>query len=129
MGGAAMLSNVTGAELARRFQRLLTTYSELRSSGELHLKGVVEWLLPAFRDARKKWAEGQRQVADDFNLLAVIGVEGDEVRHSKILAWLLDRRIEHGTHAQGNLGFRLFLEEFGPDLEEPGDRHVAAYAD
>ena len=40
-------------------------------------------------------------------------IKTDEACHSKILAWLLDRRIDRGTHAQGSLGFRLLLEELG----------------
>ena len=44
-------------------------------------------------------------------MLDVIGLTNNEKAHSDILAWLLDRDLTHlGTHAQGNLGFRLFLE-------------------
>jgi hypothetical protein len=87
--------------------------------------------LPMFRDlldgylkSRETWAQAQRATADDFNLFEVMNVVGDENRHSRILAWLLDRRIEHGTHAQGNLGFRLFLEVLAEKLRIP-----VSYAD
>jgi hypothetical protein len=63
-----------------------------------------------------RWAAYQVKYADDFNVFDVMKVEHDEVTHSKLLAWLLDRRIEHGTHAQGSLGFQLFLEELQEDL-------------
>ena len=72
--------------------------------------------LTTYLECRERWAASQVALADDFNLFRVMNVEYDEVRHSKVLAWLLDRRIEHGTHAQGNLGFRLFLEELQRDL-------------
>jgi hypothetical protein len=85
-------------------------------------------MLTGFRSARADWAALQRASADDFNLFEVIEVDGDEICHSKILAWLLDRRIEHGTHAQGNLGFRLFLEELGPELTDERDERVMTYA-
>ena len=56
----------------------------------------------------------QRSTADDFNLLDVLGVASRETRHCRVLAWLLDhRRHELGTHAQGPLGFRLFLKAVG----------------
>ena len=52
----------------------------------------------------------QEQFADDFNLLDVMNLAGKEIRHSMMLAWLLDHDLRKlGTHAQGNLGFRLFL--------------------
>jgi len=55
----------------------------------------------------------QEKVADDFNLLDVMRLTGKEIRHSMVLAWLLDRDMRKlGTHAQGNLGFRLFIDEF-----------------
>lgn len=115
-------------ELKRRFRSLITGHAELRSKETGRLKKALDELLPGFQLARKKWAESQRKSADDFNLFEVMRVEADEVCHSKILAWLLDHRIEKGSHAQGNLGFRLFLEEIGKDLRQERDGQVAAYA-
>ncbi len=60
----------------------------------------------------------QEQVADDFNLLEVMDLTGKETRHSMVLAWLLDHDMRKlGTHAQGNLGFRLFLSELGLPID------------
>ncbi len=60
----------------------------------------------------------QEQVADDFNLLEVMDLTGKETRHSMVLAWLLDHDMRKlGTHAQGNLGFRLFLSEFSLPID------------
>lgn len=71
-------------------------------------------LLDGYSAAQEKRAFQQRISAEDFNILEVLDILDDESRHSRILAWLLDRRIDHfGTHAQASLGFRLFLEEFG----------------
>jgi len=69
-------------------------------------------LIDGFLDQIELWRKAQESTAEEFNLFDVLDVAGDEVRHSRLLAWLLDRRLEKaGTHAQGNLGFRLFLEE------------------
>jgi hypothetical protein len=76
----------------------------------------IEAVFDGYLEARMSWAETQRKSADDFNLLEVLGIQYDELCHSKILAWLLDRRIEQGTHAQGNLGFQALLEELGEEL-------------
>ncbi len=84
---------------------------------------VVTTMLDGYLANRGRWAEQQKLSADDFNLFEVMEVEHDEVRHSMILAWLLDSRLEHGTHAQGNLCFRLFLEEFERELQL--DRSIA----
>jgi hypothetical protein len=77
----------------------------------------IQAFLDGFHRVRSAWERNQGALADDFNLLQVMEVAEDEATHSKILAWLLDRRLEHGTHAQGNLGFRLFVQELGPELK------------
>ncbi len=81
-------------------------------------------LLHGHDRARRDWAARQKKTADDFNLLDVLEATDDELRHSAMLAWLLEHRMEHGgTHAQGNLGFRLFLEELGLPAEYAEDAY------
>ena len=64
-----------------------------------------------FTSAKSTWQQKQRTLADSFNILAVLKLTGNEVRHSMVLAWLLDKNMEHhGTHAQGSLGFEVFLK-------------------
>ena len=92
-------------------------------------EGVFGDLMSDYKRAREKWAEAQRATADDFNLFEVMGVQWEEVCHSRLLAWLLDPRIERGTHAQGELGFRLFLQELEKELDPQGNRGITAYAD
>jgi hypothetical protein len=75
--------------------------------------------MDGYQESRALWAKAQEATADDFNFLEVMNVVGDENRHSNILAWLLDQRIEHGTHAQGNLGFKLFLKVLAGKLILP----------
>ena len=116
-------------ELARRFEVLIKHHAHLRVKEVNRLVTVLDRLVPSYQAARKKWAEKQKASADDFNLFAVIDVEGDEVRHTKILAWLLDSRIEHGTHAQGNLGFRLFLKHLQKELFGDAGLPATAYVD
>lgn len=71
-------------------------------------------LLGGYAEAVEAWRKAQEGTADDFNLLSVMKVSGDELRHSMVLAWLLDHDLMRlGTHAQGRLGFRLFLHELG----------------
>jgi hypothetical protein len=75
-------------------------------------RGRFARLLSGRADAWEKYREGQESVADDFNLLGVLDLTKNEVRHSMVLAWFLDRDLRKlGTHAQGNLGFRCFLSE------------------
>ena len=72
----------------------------------------------------EQWKEDQKGTADDFNLLEVMQCTGNELRHSRILAWMLDHDLMRlGTHAQGNIGFRLFLAEVGL----PGDYASCGY--
>jgi hypothetical protein len=123
-----MQTETDPGELYRRFRSLVTTHAKLHAKEAAGLRTIWAELLDRFLAERKKWAESQLQSADDFNLLEVLEVEGDEVTHSKILAWLLDHRIESGTHAQGNLGFRLFLKELRREFGEVHYRQLEAYA-
>jgi hypothetical protein len=77
----------------------------------------IRILLVGYDEAVKHHRQAQEELADDFNLLDVMRLTGKEIRHSMVLAWLLDHDLSKlGTHAQGNLGFRLFLEEFSLPL-------------
>lgn len=80
-------------------------------------RDAIASLLNGFDSAVQSWRESQKEKADDFNLLEVMQLTGKEIRHSMVLAWLLDWDLSRaGTHAQGNLGFRLFLEELQNEL-------------
>jgi hypothetical protein len=117
------------SDLIRRFESLIARHAELRSKEVGQLTKVLNELLPGFLAERKNWAQAQRKTADDFNLFQVMGVDAAEVCHSTLLAWLLDHRIEGGTHAQGPLGFRLFLEELRRELQEEHGGDVTSYAE
>jgi hypothetical protein len=81
-------------------------------------------LLTGYDATVEQWKEDQKGTADDFNLLEVMQWTGNELRHSMILAWMLDHDLMRlGTHAQGDLGFRLFLAEVGL----PGDYASCGY--
>jgi hypothetical protein len=75
-------------------------------------------LLLDYNESIQLYRHQQEQCADDFNLFDVMRLTGKEIRHSMVLAWLLDHDIRKlGTHAQGSLGFRLFLDEFRLPLD------------
>jgi hypothetical protein len=75
-------------------------------------------LLRQFEDIHHVWEKRQISVAEGFNVLRTMRLTRKELCHSDILAWLLDHRLDDfGTHAQGNLGFRLFLEKLGLPAE------------
>jgi len=110
--------SVGGGVRAAKFSRLLNGFLQIgrnckSQNATEDARQVTRFsaLVNGFQGHIVNWQRSQRSTAEDFNLLEVMGVTGDEVRHSMLLAWLLDRRLEkHGTHAQGNLGLRLFLE-------------------
>ncbi len=86
-----------------RAQELQEAHVNLRSMQKL----VVE-----HTSAIEEWRLRQEGLADDFNILEVLNLTGNEIRHSMVLAWLLDHDFARsGTHAQGRLGFKLFLAE------------------
>jgi hypothetical protein len=113
--------------LVRRFRGLMKQHADACKVESARIRIALDGVFLKFLEARRTWAVKQRSSADDFNLFELMKVDGDEVNHSRLLAWLLDHRIEHGTHAQGSLGFRLFLEELANDLRL--DTAPTCYAD
>ena len=107
------------AECARRVEA-----AEEEQAADDHER--IGGLLAGYAGSVERDRFQQEEIADDFNLLDVLRLTDKETRHSMMLAWLLDRDMRNlGTHAQGSLGFRLFLSEFH-DLTPPV--HVG-YAD
>ena len=117
------------ANLLDGFRESRDHYLQVEAEEARRTLPLLKDLLAGYLESRARWADKQKAFADDFNLFEVMGIENLERFHSKILAWLLDRRIEHGTHAQGNLGFRLFLEELGKDLAVESNPQINTYPD
>lgn len=121
------------APLAARIRTLLEQFGERRERTDAvervqtaDDREHIRALLVGYNEAIEHYRYEQEQVADDFNLLDVMRLTGKEIRHSMVLAWLLDHDVRKlGTHAQGSLGFRLFLTEFSEFL--PFDYAHGAY--
>lgn len=97
------------------WDKLLRKFEALDSAGKTITKNSgpqfipqVKQLLDEFDEHQAGWKKEQELRADNFNILRTMGVGRKELCHSDILAWLLDHQE---THAQGKLGFRLFLKE------------------
>ena len=103
-----------------RLEKLLEGYRTYKKVKTQQDNKTLERLRPffvGFSDKLKDWENDQRATAERFNLLEVLRVDRKELLHSKVLAWLLDHRMsKHGTHAQGKLGFCLFLNILGKEL-------------
>ena len=100
------------------FERLLTGFlgaekkSVVREAAQAKSdEREFETLLGGYVDVFLHWRKLQTTRADDFNLIELLGLVSDENRHSNVLAWLLNSDIYHATHSQGNLGFKIFLDE------------------
>lgn len=117
--------NISVAPLAARIRTLLKEFIECRGRADkleqartIADREQIRTLLNGYTQAIEDYSHQQEQVADDFNLLDVMRLTGKEIRHSMVLAWLLDHDLRKlGTHAQGNLGFRLFLSKFGLPID------------
>ncbi len=94
------------AESHRKWTTLLEEWGKRAKGQETSLVNKCRALLPGYRQAFEAVRASQIETAEDFRLLHLLGCETDELRHSSVLRWLLDR---HETHAQGRLGFRLLL--------------------
>ena len=80
--------------------------------------GSLRDLLNAYEGKLAAWRKSEESSASDFNVFDTLHIAHDEIRHSMMLEWLLDHRIERaGTHAQGKLGFRFFLRKAGLNMD------------
>lgn len=61
-----------------------------------------------------------------FNLFEVLGIERAEVRHSNVLAWLLDPA---GTHGLGDIVLRRFLSRLRRDHDDLGAARSGAHVE
>lgn len=66
--------------------------------------------------------ETLREMLDEFNLFDVLGVERSELRHSRVLAWLLD---PGGSHGLCNSFLRGFLTYISSDEARAGVYRVS----
>ena len=111
------LSTTQIRALLERFVQLREIADREEQTNAIGAHKCFHNLLVGYNATLERYRQQQEHVADDFNLLDVMRVTGNEIRHSMTLAWLLDRDMHKlGTHAQGSLGFRLFLSEFGLPL-------------
>lgn len=119
------------APVTARIRTLLKQFGEHRDRANMreHAQAAedrhqIHALLEGYNKTVESYRQKQEQVADDFNLLEVMRLTGKEIRHSMVLAWLLDHDMRKlGTHAQGNLGFRLFLSEFKLPIDYAGSKY------
>lgn len=108
-----------------RFRNLLDCFKSLAervesagSQRSIQDKDGFHALLTAYDRALEAYRHKQQDRADDFNILAVMQLTRKEIRHSMVLAWLLDHDMRRlGTHAQGSLGFLLLLNELGLPMD------------
>lgn len=91
---------------------LLQARSDATEARDAHTqRELVESALEGFSVAESKWIDAERSRASTFSILDALGLTDKELKHSNALAWLLSRDIyAPGSHAQGELGFRIFLE-------------------
>ncbi len=79
-----------------------------RSPGEAYSKADLQ---PLVAKSRIIFDKLEAALSDDFSLFSVLGLRcDDELLHSRVLAWLLDRRREHG---RDSLFFQAFLKAAG----------------
>jgi len=120
----ARLDSETRDPDKKSFEKLLTDFATVVREADTRQAAEskqdeedFKGLLDGYAEAFKLWREQQVALADDFNLVELLGLTSDENRHSDVLAWLLNSDIYQATHSQGNLGFKVFLRELGL----PGD--------
>ena len=90
-------------------QELLDDYTSVIKKISTSTVTVEQYdaLLNEYFSVIKNLRSSQKTTAPEINIFNLAGLSTEEVKHSAILAWLLDP-LE--THAQENLFFKIFLE-------------------
>lgn len=71
-------------------------------------KARLEGILDQVRVLKAKYDERAEVTGENFNFFSFLNMERDEVKHSAIIAELLN---PNGSHSQGKLFLKLFLEQ------------------
>lgn len=102
-----------GVTSLAQMRMLIGLFEELHSKQRRALMEQARGLLTSFPAVVRK---NRIKYISSFNIVEMCGLGSDEVRHSSILAWLLD---ENGNHAHGS----MFLKAMAPiiGLELHGD--------
>ncbi len=90
--------------------QLIYTFRALHSSRQGSQIGAMQSFVSTFRDHR---AQSRDHIQFGFNVFDLAGLGTNEVRHSALLAWLLDAMSGHG---QGNKFLRAFLDTCHPQI-------------
>ncbi len=94
------------------FDRYQTLRRELFGKRASEFMRAFPLLAEEFKRFKIRRLEEARELAPDFNIFRVMGVERDEVRlHSAMLAHLLDARASHGQRSLFMRGFLTMLSE------------------
>ena len=123
-----------GADLRSEFVTLLSNFRAHQEAADVAAKAFEESqqeiftsLLTGYASAWDAYRASQVNMADDFNILGVLGLTNKEIRHSMMLAWLLDHDMRrYGTHCQGSSGFRFFLSEIGLPASYADERYIVS---
>lgn len=87
----------------------------------------IEALLKKVGEIVKRYEEEDRKTGRKFNVYSIAGIERDEVKtHSRMIAELLDPK---GSHGQGDLFLKLFLERFLEKSEIENTDKVQVYVE
>ncbi len=93
-----------------RVEIFLEEFRALRASSRVRRLARMGDFLQAFDEATQGLG---RAAGRDFSVFSLLGIRADEVKHTRMLAWLLDARGEHGA---GNVFLRALVELCGFDI-------------
>jgi len=120
-------SAVSNAIIKRKGGDLLQGFAVVKHQRRLQIAkkqdsikiiSAYDTVMKGFAKKFEAWKASQKAHADCFNVMDLLQLINDEVRHSMVLAWLLDNDMTRfGTHAQGNAGFKVFCQELDLPLK------------
>ncbi|MFX0198999.1 MAG: PD-(D/E)XK nuclease family protein [Candidatus Hodarchaeota archaeon] len=96
-------------EKLKEYRNLLSSYLEVQRRIVRYNVELFQNLLESYLACYQVYFEKNRALTPNFNPLDLLNLKYDELTHSNILGWAFD---PYGTHNQGDLFFKNFLEFF-----------------
>lgn len=106
-----------------RMEALLKEFRDLKESQRAEVYCRMVDLVGKYELLRPTFAQDK---VGRFNTFRLLNIGTDEVRHSQVLAWLLNHKSEHG---QENMFLRSFLEASGIPLQLEGDSNYEVFTE
>lgn len=98
-------------------------YNRIQFAVDQHKFLQTKKFINEVSQAKKRFIKNEAKHLEFLNIFDVLGFKTDEVRHSRVLAWLFNREKVAGRHFQEKLFFKEFCKSLGLPLRYANENY------